>query len=261
MGSQYVEQSRQWFDSIWTTATAKPKVYGDAAYGTGPFQDVLDGHDIESGCKTQPPSPPAGGLFPKDRFGIDLDNDTVTCPNQVTVTIRRGRDGGGIASFADACTTCPMRGQCTTSTAGRTVRVTAHEATLARARKEQTDPSLACRLPGHPPQDRTQDRSPHAPSPRRPTSPRPGPHQSRRRLQPPRRRPQPRTARHPRPQINTHRLDHLTPHHPARDRAWKLAGGRDKTVSAPPRTGAPPPTPPTATTPNPTHRPIPTRPE
>jgi hypothetical protein len=119
----------------------RAKVYGDAAYGTGEFQEVLDDHDIESGCKTQPPSPPTGNLFPKDRFRIDLDDDTVTCPNDVTVKIRRRRDGGGHAYFADACVTCPLRDQCTTSTAGRTVHVTAHEANLAEARRRQADPA------------------------------------------------------------------------------------------------------------------------
>ena len=119
---------------------AKAKVYGDAAYGTGEFQEVLEDHDIDSGCKTQAPSPPAGGLFPKDRFEINLEADTVTCPNEITVAIRRGRDGDGIAYFAHACATCPLRDQCTTTAAGRTVRVTAHEATLARERARQTDP-------------------------------------------------------------------------------------------------------------------------
>jgi hypothetical protein len=31
----------------------------------------------------------------------------VRCPNSVTVTIRRGRDGDGAAYFAKACSTCP----------------------------------------------------------------------------------------------------------------------------------------------------------
>ena len=48
------------------------------------------GADIDSRCKTQPPAPRPGGLFTKDRFAIDLDADTVTCPNDVTVTIRVG---------------------------------------------------------------------------------------------------------------------------------------------------------------------------
>ena len=50
---------------------AKPKVYGDNAYGTGEFQSKLEGAGIASGCKTQSPTA-AGGLFTKDRFEIDL---------------------------------------------------------------------------------------------------------------------------------------------------------------------------------------------
>ena len=58
---------------------AKPKVYGDNAYGTGEFQSKLEGAGIASGCKAQSPSA-AGGLFTKDRFNIDLGARTITCP-------------------------------------------------------------------------------------------------------------------------------------------------------------------------------------
>ena len=61
--------------------TDRPRVYGDAAYGSGEFLDHLAGHDIDSRCKTQPPTAP-GGRFAKDRFTIDLDDDTVTCPTR-----------------------------------------------------------------------------------------------------------------------------------------------------------------------------------
>ena len=77
------------------------------------------------------------GRFGKDHFDIDLDADTVTCPNTVTVTIRRGADGSGIAHFADACAACALREQCTNATAGRTIRVGVHEPALARARRRQ----------------------------------------------------------------------------------------------------------------------------
>jgi len=117
------------------------KVFGDCAYGSGEFQSTLEEHRLESGCKTQPPAPRPGGLFTKDRFGIDLDHDTVTCPNGVTTPIRRGRDGAGTASFAAACADCPLRAQCTTAKTGRTVTVSAYEAELARARARQTDPA------------------------------------------------------------------------------------------------------------------------
>ena len=117
----------------------QPKVYGDNAYGTGEFQSKLEGANIASGCKTQSPSA-AGGLFTKDRFDIDLGAGTVTCPNNVTVNIRRGRDGASTASFAKSCANCPLREQCTTAAGGRTIAVGAHEDALARARDRQKGP-------------------------------------------------------------------------------------------------------------------------
>jgi hypothetical protein len=122
------------------SARDRAKVYGDSAYGTGEFHETLENHDIDSGCKTQAPTA-AGGLFPKDRFDINLDDDTVTCPNAVTVKIRRGRDGGGMAYFGAACPACPMRDQCTSAAGGRTISVGPHQAALARARARQADPN------------------------------------------------------------------------------------------------------------------------
>ncbi len=58
----------------------------------------------------------------------------------MTVTIRRGADGGGIASFGEACAACPLRSQCTTAGGGRTIRVGIHEDVLARSRQRQADP-------------------------------------------------------------------------------------------------------------------------
>jgi hypothetical protein len=123
-----------------TVEPERAKVYGDQAYGTGEFQDYLEGNDIDSGCKTQTPSA-AGGLFSKDRFTVNLDDDTVTCPNEVTVTIRRGADGTGTAYFGDACAGCPLRDQCTKAAGGRTISVGIYEAVLARARQRQADPA------------------------------------------------------------------------------------------------------------------------
>ena len=114
-------------------------VYGDNAYGTGEFQQVLDDAGIESRCKTQHPTAP-GGMFPKDRFRIDLAADTVSCPNGITVSIRRHRDGTGAASFAEHCLSCPLRAGCTTSKTRRQINVGVHEAALVRARHRQQDP-------------------------------------------------------------------------------------------------------------------------
>jgi hypothetical protein len=116
-----------------------PVVYGDNAYGTGEFQERLEDADIESRCKTQKPTT-AGGLFSKDRFDVDLEAGTVTCPNGVTAEIRRHRDSGGMAYFGDACGACPLRDQCTSAAGGRTIGISRHEGALGRARTRQADP-------------------------------------------------------------------------------------------------------------------------
>jgi transposase len=115
-------------------------VYGDNAYGTGEIQSRLEDEGIESKCKTQKPS--AGiGFFAKDRFVVNLDDDTVTCPNGVTVAIRRHVKGSGLAKFAKACDSCPLRSQCTKSAKGRNIAVGLNEAVLSRARHRQQDPA------------------------------------------------------------------------------------------------------------------------
>jgi len=114
-------------------------VHGDNAYGTGAFHELLEEEDIESRCKTQDPVA-AGGLFTKDRFDVNVRAGTVTCPNGITVTIRRHRRGGGMAHFKGACRDCPLRDQCTSSAKGRAIAIGAHEEALARARARQRDP-------------------------------------------------------------------------------------------------------------------------
>jgi hypothetical protein len=121
-------------------------VYGDNAYGTGPFQQRLEDEGIESRCKAQSATA-AGGLFTKDRFDVDVVADTVTCPNGVTVTIKHHRRGGGMAYFKDACRDCPLRDQCTASPKGRTIGISAHEEALARARVRQRDPAWRASWP------------------------------------------------------------------------------------------------------------------
>ena len=87
------------------------------------------------------------GHFTKDQFRIDLAAGTVTCPAQRTAPILYHADPRhrhhGQASFGPACTSCPLRGQCTSAQAGRTITITAYEAELAAARARQADPDLA----------------------------------------------------------------------------------------------------------------------
>jgi hypothetical protein len=116
-------------------------VYGDAAYGSGELMERLDGAGIGNGIKCQPPAG-VKDHFPKDRFAIDLDRKTVTCPAGVTVPIRpaTGRHTGA-ARFGAACRTCPLAARCTTARDGRTITIGPHEARLAAARLRQQDPA------------------------------------------------------------------------------------------------------------------------
>jgi len=117
----------------------RARVYGDNAYGTGGFHDRLERSGIESKCKTQQPVN-SGGRFAKNAFGIDLQTGNVTCPAGNTAPIRRGPTGAGTARFGPACAECPLRQQCTTAAAGRSVSVGPFEEQLASARARQQDP-------------------------------------------------------------------------------------------------------------------------
>ena len=118
----------------------EPRVYGDAAYGTGALLDYLARNGIGSSCKVQPPVAP-GGRYSKQDFTVDLERDEVTCPAGNTAVVRRGRDGDGTASFGAACANCPLRDKCTESKEGRSIAVSRYEALLAEARAEQQDPA------------------------------------------------------------------------------------------------------------------------
>jgi Transposase DDE domain/Transposase domain (DUF772) len=119
----------------------RPAVYGDAAYGSGELIELLAGAGVSNGIKCQLP-PAVKGHFPKDRFAIDLDAKTVTCPAGVTVAIvpATGRHAG-TARFAGACASCPLAAQCTTAKEGRTITIGPHEARLAATRLRQQDPA------------------------------------------------------------------------------------------------------------------------
>ena len=175
-------------------------VYGDNAYGTGSFHDRLDQAGIADRCKTQTPTA-AGGLFSKDRFDINLDADTVTCPARSPRRSAAARAGGGTANFASACPACPLRAQCTNA-AGAHHSVGPYEQTLTDARARQTTRTGSRRLPRQPAQGRTQARAPDAPPATAADEPGSEARPSRRRLQAAGRRHQPRPARRARPALD-----------------------------------------------------------
>jgi len=117
----------------------KPIVLGDCVYADGATRMALGekGFVLMAKC---PPIRNATGGFTKDRFVIDLDTNTVTCPAGKVATITRRRDHRGVGRFAPHCGTCPLRAACTRSRAGRQVAINTHESILQKARAEQTDP-------------------------------------------------------------------------------------------------------------------------
>ncbi len=117
----------------------KPTVFGDSAYaGADTIDDLAQaGFDVKAKV---PPASGRGGMFGKDDFAVDLEQNTVACPAGQVVTIRPTSDGGGRADFAEHCASCPLRARCTTSTSGRSVTVHSKEAILQRAKAAQADP-------------------------------------------------------------------------------------------------------------------------
>jgi hypothetical protein len=113
------------------------QLFGDSAYADGATVEKLTeaGHDMHT--KVAPVRNANG--FSKDRFVIDPDAGTVTCPARHTVAIHPQRRGGQ-ARFGDLCTGCPLRAACTRSRTGTVIAIHPHEATLQRAKTAQRDP-------------------------------------------------------------------------------------------------------------------------
>jgi hypothetical protein len=116
-------------------------VYGDAAYGAGELLGRLDDAGIHNGLKVQPPAA-VKGHFPKDRFDIDLDGQTVTCPagNTVPIRPRTGQRHTGQALFGALCASCTLAAHCTEAKDGRRITIGPHERNLVAARGRQHDP-------------------------------------------------------------------------------------------------------------------------
>ena len=121
-----------------------PEIVGDAAYGDGTTRAELAGDGLVVVAKV-PPFRNATGGFTKDRFSVDLERETVTCPATHTVSIRFGRGGGGTAHFAPHCASCPLASACTSARSGRSITIHPHEALLQQACTEQADPGWQAR--------------------------------------------------------------------------------------------------------------------
>ena len=110
---------------------------GDCAYGDGGTRKEFSEAGRTLFAKV-PKEHQRRGLFPKSRFTLDLDNDTVTCPaGHVAAKSQTGANGAKVFAFGRVCASCPLRAQCTTGAQGRTVQVHPQERLLQEARVYQ----------------------------------------------------------------------------------------------------------------------------
>lgn len=111
---------------------AGTEMLGDSAYSSGELRAYLDQRGMEAVIKPPPLRPAVPGGFTLDDFTIDRQAGTVTCPEDITVTIRPA----GTARFASHCQACPVRSQCTTAKTGRVIVLHPHHELLAAARQQ-----------------------------------------------------------------------------------------------------------------------------
>jgi IS5 family transposase len=122
-----------------TDGEDKPEVVGDSAYGDAATRADLEarGFTVTAKC---PPARNSAGRFSKDRFTVDLQRGTVTCPAGQVAVITAAASGGK-ASFRPWCAACPLRTACTSARRGRTIAIHPQEAILQKARAAQRDPA------------------------------------------------------------------------------------------------------------------------
>jgi hypothetical protein len=112
--------------------SAPVQVLADSAYGSGDARAALReaGHDAV--IKPIPLRSAIESGFTIDDFTLDEFAGTATCPNGLTRRIT----GTRAVIFGTACRDCPLRPHCTTSKAGRTLRLHEHETLLRAARRQ-----------------------------------------------------------------------------------------------------------------------------
>ena len=84
-----------------------------------------------------------GKLFTKTAFTLDWDNQTICCPNQVTLPFAVG---GKVQFPKHICASCPLRDSCTTSPTGRSVSIHPDEPLFQELKQRQLTPAGRTKL-------------------------------------------------------------------------------------------------------------------
>ena len=127
--------------------TRRPgRVLGDTAYGNIEVLEALEQRTVAVLAPVHSSSPKHGAIA-KEHFQIDLDADTVTCPQGNTTPIykpsakRPNASGERVARFARSqCEPCPLRAQCA-PTGRRDIRISRREDLRQAALQVLADPA------------------------------------------------------------------------------------------------------------------------
>jgi transposase len=118
------------------------RVIGDTAYGNIEAREQLEQRKVAVLAPVHSTSPKDGAIA-KDEFQIDLEADTVTCPQGKTAPIYKPRQNRQsdtrIARFKD-CAPCPLSERCA-PTGRRDIRIRRREDLRQAAREELSDPA------------------------------------------------------------------------------------------------------------------------
>lgn len=84
-----------------------------------------------------------GKKFTKTAFILDWDNQTICCPNEVTLPFSVG---GKVQFPKNICATCPLKERCTTSKTGRSVSIHPDEPLFQELKQRQLTPTGRAKL-------------------------------------------------------------------------------------------------------------------
>jgi hypothetical protein len=122
------------------------RVIGDTAYGNVEAREEIEQRQVEVLAPVHSTSPKDAAI-PKERFVIDLDSDTVTCPEGKTTPIykpranRKTTSGERVARFArEDCEPCPLRQRCAPG-GQRDIRIRRREDLRQAALQVLSDPA------------------------------------------------------------------------------------------------------------------------
>jgi transposase len=122
------------------------RVIGDTAYGNIEAREELEQRSISVLAPVHSTSPKDGAI-PKDEFRIDLETDTVTCPQGKTRPIYKPRPNRPtktetrVARFFETdCEPCPLRDRCA-PTGRRDIRISRREDLRQAALQALSDPA------------------------------------------------------------------------------------------------------------------------